>query len=61
MSWVRGAEATLLKGQNFIAKELGDGFQMPGVFLLKDNNLIHEFVHQKASDKPEYMSFITYL
>jgi len=52
---LRGFEATLLKGNKFSLKQIGDGFQMPGIFLLKDGKIRDSFVHNKISDKPDYI------
>ncbi len=51
--WLRGVSA-LFKG-NFIGKLEGDGFQMPGVFLIKDREIVNSFVHKTAADKPNYL------
>ncbi len=56
-SWVRGIEAGVIKGYGF-GLQLGDGFQMPGVFLLRKGKIASEFRHKYASDKPDYMKLV---
>lgn len=56
-SWFRGIEAGLIKGYGF-GKQLGDGFQMPGVFVVKEGKIISEFRHKFASDKPNYKEMV---
>ncbi len=50
---MRGIGAML--GGNFIGKLQGDGFQMPGVFLIKDGEVIKSFIHKTAADRPDYL------
>ena len=56
MTWIRGAEVTLTKGQMVVAKELGDGYQMPGIFVIKKDKIEKEFIHETASDTPDYIA-----
>lgn len=37
---------------------IGDGFQMPGVFLLRDGVIADSFIHRLASDAPDYEKLI---
>lgn len=37
---------------------VGDGFQMPGIFLIKNAVVIESFIHNSVADKPNYQSFI---
>lgn len=50
--WLRGAIA-FFRGYGLGMLE-GDGFQMPGVFLIKDGKIIKAFRHQTAADRPSY-------
>lgn len=50
---VRGIIAGLVKG-NGIGKEMGDIYQMPGVFLLRRGEIVNKYVHQTAADRPDY-------
>lgn len=51
--WLRGISA-LFKG-HFVGKLEGDGFQMPGVFLINNREIVKSFVHKTAADKPNYL------
>ena len=53
-SWVDGFKAFVNEG-HFIGMQLGDGFQMPGVFTIHKGKVIDQFVHRVASDKPDYL------
>ncbi len=59
-SWIRGIEAGIIKGHGF-GMQIGDGFQMPGVFLLSGGRVVSEFKHKYASDKPDYLKMINCL
>ncbi|MBK7232812.1 MAG: redoxin domain-containing protein [Saprospiraceae bacterium] len=59
-SWIRGVDAGIIKGHGW-GVQLGDGFQMPGVFSIFDGKITSEFRHSYASDKPDYMSMISCL
>ena len=37
-----------------VGKLVGDGFQMPGVFLLRNGRIEKAFRHQTAADRPDY-------
>ena len=37
-----------------VGKLVGDGFQMPGVLLLKDGTIQRAFRHKTAADRPDY-------
>jgi peroxiredoxin len=50
--FVRGVAATL-RG-HFVGALDGDGFQMPGVFLVADGEIVEAFRHRLASDRPDY-------
>ena len=56
MNWIRGFQAGVIEGHGFAFEneELGDGFQMPGVFMLHKGKILHSFVHQHAWDRPDY-------
>lgn len=53
--WIRGFFAGLVRG-NSVGLEKGDGFQMPGVFLLFKGNVLKRYVHSSAADRPNYVS-----
>jgi len=51
--WWRGFIATVF-GLHMVGKLVGDGFQMPGVFLLKNGTIQRAFRHKTAADRPDY-------
>lgn len=57
-SWIRGFEAGVVKGHGVGTRQLGDGFQMPGVFVINDGQVAAAFVHKLASDRPEYVDLV---
>ena len=52
-SWLRGFEAGILRGYG-VGKLVGDGFRMPGVFVLCKGQIIKEYRHTHAADRPDY-------
>ena len=52
-NWFRMLSASLMNG-HLLGKTKGDQYQMPGVFLLKDEQIKDAFQHRKASDRPSY-------
>lgn len=56
-SWVRGFQTGIIKG-HFVGTQLGDGFQMPGVFTIQNGELKDSFIHKVASDRPDYESLV---
>lgn len=57
-SWTRGLVAGLLRGHG-VGRLVGDGFQMPGVFLIDDGAVVREFRHRHASEVPDYEELAT--
>lgn len=55
--WLRGIVATF-KG-HMVGKLVGDGFQMPGVFLVQDGRIVKAFRHETAGDRPDYDALST--
>lgn len=51
--WWRGISAAFLQ-RHLIGKLEGDGFQMPGVFLIHGGRLAKTFRHHTVSDRPDY-------
>ena len=51
--WWRGFKAAIMNGHG-IGKLVGDGFQMPGVFLIHHGDVIRSYHHADASDRPDY-------
>ena len=56
--WLRGFQAGVL-GRHGLGASAGDGFQMPGVFLLFHGEIVRSYRHQSASDRPDYLSLVT--
>lgn len=56
--WWRGFQAGVLGGHG-VGRLMGDGFQMPGVFLLFHGEILRSYRHQSAADRPDYLSLVT--
>lgn len=52
--WFRGITAGIFRGHG-VGRMLGDGFQMPGVFLLDRGEIVSQFQAQSVSDRPDYL------
>ena len=52
-SWIRGFQAGIID-KHLVGSQLGDGFQMPGVFVIQQGEVKERFVHKKVSDRPDY-------
>lgn len=52
--WLRTFQAGVLEGHGLNSHLIGDGFQMPGVFLVHHGEIRESFVHTTVSDKPDY-------
>lgn len=53
--WLRGLSAGILK-RHLVGGLVGDGFQMPGVFLLHRGAVVHAYRHKHAGSVPDYCS-----
>lgn len=53
-TWWLGLKAWLAGHR--VGKLVGNGFQMPGVFLLHHRQVIRSYRHQTAADRPDYSS-----
>jgi peroxiredoxin len=53
--WIRGFEAGILR-RHGIGRLVGDGFQMPGVFLVFHGEVLASYRHHTAADRPDYLS-----
>ena len=51
--WVRGFVAGVLRG-HWVGRLQGDGFRMPGAFLVKDGGIVRAYRHLTAADRPDY-------
>lgn len=56
MNWIRGFQAVVLEGHGATnpTGELGDGFQMPGVFVLHRGKIKSSYIHSHPYDRPDY-------
>ncbi len=57
-NFIRGVETTF-KGIMPSIKQIGDGFQMPGIFMIRNGNVVDQFIHRVASDRPDYKDIIS--
>jgi peroxiredoxin len=55
---LRGLDAGILNGHG-LGRLAGDGFQMPGIFLIFHGQVLRSYRHQSAADRPDYVRFIT--
>lgn len=55
--WGRGAKACLID-RHGVGKLAGDGFQMPGLFLVKGETILNAYRHENAADRPDYYRFV---
>jgi peroxiredoxin len=55
--WWRGFQAGIL-ARHGVGTLAGDGFQMPGVFVVFHGEVIRSYTHQDASDRPDYLSLV---
>ncbi len=51
--WWRGFQAAILQ-RHGVGKMEGDGFQMPGAFLIRDGQIVRAVRHQTAADRLDY-------
>lgn len=57
--WLRGLKAGILDGHGLkVSSELGTFQQMPGVFVLKDGQIVNKFIHKSAADRPNYKDLV---
>lgn len=62
MNWIRGFQAGVIEGHGFAYhnEDIGDGFQMPGVFVLYKGEIKHAYVHAHAWDRPDYEEIVSH-
>lgn len=56
-TWYRGFQAGVVDGHG-IGWLMGDGFQMPGVFILLDGEVKSQFIHDSVADRPNYQDLM---
>lgn len=54
MIW-RFFAAGIMKG-HLVGKEMGDGWQMPGIFIIEKGEVINKYIHKYAGDRPDYLT-----
>lgn len=54
---IRGLKVGI-KDKLGIGKEMGDSFQMPGVFLVYNGKIVKKYVHKTAADVPPYQELL---
>ena len=61
MNWIRGFQAGIMEAHGFAlqSESMGDGFQMPGIFLLQQNEIVNSFIHEFAWDRPDYDEIVS--
>jgi hypothetical protein len=57
--WVRMFSAGVLAGHR-IGRVVGDGMQMPGVFLVYRGQIIRSFRHKTIADRPDYVALASH-
>ncbi len=57
-TWVRGFQASRNLPHNISIKQIGDSFQMPGIFVLFEGKIVDSYIHKSAADRPDYNKFI---
>jgi len=57
--WAKGVKAATMEGLSFSSQQIGDSFQMPGIFVIFNGEFKYSYYHRKISDKPDYTSIIT--
>jgi len=57
-NFMRGFELTVKSRSKPALRFIGDGFQMPGIFMINKGNMVDRFVHLSAADRPDYDEMI---
>jgi len=57
-NFIRGFELTIKSKSKPALRFIGDGFQMPGIFMIDNGNMVDRFVHLSAADRPNYDEMI---
>lgn len=57
-TWIRGFEIAATKQMLPDNKRIGDGLQMPGIFLIRHGGIVESFIHNSVADKPDFETFI---
>ncbi len=57
-SWIRGFQSSVIEGNGAGFRQIGDGFQMPGVFVIHEGKIKDAFIHRLSHDRPDYESLV---
>ena len=57
-SWIRGFQSSVIEGNGAGFRQIGDGFQMPGVFVIYEGKIKDAFIHRLSHDRPDYESLV---
>lgn len=57
-SWIRGFQSAIVEGHGVGHKQIGDGFQMPGVFVIQEGHIKESFIHKLSHDRPDYIQLV---
>lgn len=57
-SWIRGFQSAVIEGNGAGYKQVGDGFQMPGVFVVHEGQIKGAFIHKLSHDRPDYEQLV---
>jgi len=53
-TWIRGFSKETKNHKLQMAKALGDSTQMPGIFIIHQQDIKEHFIHKFAADRPDY-------
>ena len=53
-NWVTGFERFVTSNAKGSLKQIGDGFQMPGVFVVYKGEIKAQYIHEISSSQPDY-------
>ncbi|TWT84362.1 AhpC/TSA family protein [Planctomycetes bacterium CA13] len=56
--WWRGFVAAILK-RHAVGMLSGDGFQMAGAFLIRNDKIVRAFRHRTSADRPDYCELVS--
>ena len=57
-SWIRGFSAGVANMHGVGIRQIGDGFQMPGVFVIHEGQIKDSYIHKLSSDRPDYVALL---
>ena len=57
-TWIRGFGPRTKGYKLEVAEHLGDSTQMPGMFIISKKQIVKQFVHRRASQRPNYQDFL---